>query len=261
MDLERYQRPDLSKEFVNSYIDISKDREIGELIDFYKCYRAYVRGKVDCFRLEDKLIEDKQAVLNSAKNYFNLAYRYTFEKPLLILFSGLMGTGKSTLAGALSKETGFPVVSSDITRKRLAGVASGERHFEQFDSGIYSPESTRSTYGELKDMAGQYLRQGQPVIIDASFKKYEMRKGLIDTAKDNGAEIYIVECILNEAEIKSRLDKRVAEGSISDGRWEIFETQKRDFDKITEFPKKNHIVVDTSAPVSVLIKEIMEGVL
>lgn len=261
MDLERYQRLDLSKVFMNSYIEISRDAEIRKLIDFYKCYRAYVRGKVDCFRLEDKLIKDKEAVLNSAKNYFNLAYRYTFEKPLLILFSGLMGTGKSTLAEALSKETGFPVISSDITRKKLAGVASGERHFEQFDDGIYSPESTGATYGELFSAAREHLQQGQPIILDASFKKREMRKALIDIARENTAEIYVIECVLDEAETKRRLDKRVDEGSVSDGRWEIFEKQKLDFDKITEFPKKNHVVVDTFAPVSVLIKEIMEGVL
>jgi aminoglycoside phosphotransferase family enzyme/predicted kinase len=261
MDLERYQRPDLSKEFVNSYINISKDQEIGELIDFYKCYRAYVRGKVDCFRLEDKLIKDKEVVLNSAKNYFNLAYRYTFEKPLLILFSGLMGTGKSTLAEALGKETGFPVISSDITRKKLAGVASNERHFEQFDSGIYSPEATSATYEELFARAKEYLQQGQPVILDASFKKHNMRQALIDLAQENSAEAYIIECVLDEAEVKKRLDKRVAEGSISDGRWEIFETQKRDFDKITEFPRRNHVIINTSAPASVLIKEIIKEVL
>jgi predicted kinase len=246
---------------VNSYINISRDGEIGELIDFYKCYRAYVRGKVDCFRLEDKLIKDKEVVLNSAKNYFNLAYRYTFEKPLLILFSGLMGTGKSTLAEALGKETGFPVISSDITRKKLAGVASNERHFEQFDSGIYSPEATSATYEELFARAKEYLQQGQPVILDASFKKHNMRQALIDLAQENSAEAYIIECVLDEAEVKKRLDKRVAEGSISDGRWEIFETQKRDFDKITEFPRRNHVIINTSAPASVLIKEIIKEVL
>jgi len=261
MDLERYQRPDLSKVFVNSYINISKDPEIGELIDFYKCYRAYVRGKVDCFRLEDKLIEDKEPVLNSAKNYFNLAYRYTFKKPILFLFSGLMGTGKSTLAEALSEETGFPVISSDVTRKKLAGLASRERHFEQFDSGLYSPESTNATYEELFSSAREYLKQGQQVILDASFKKQKIRQALIDMARENNAEVYIIECVLDEAEVKRRLDKRVAEGSISDGRWEIFEKQKLDFDKITEFPRKNHVIINTSAPVSVLIKEIIEEVL
>jgi predicted kinase len=216
---------------------------------------------VDCFRLEDKLIEDKGPVLSSAKNYFNLAYRYTFKKPILILFGGLMGTGKSTLAGALGQETGFPVISSDITRKRLAGVASNERHFEQFDSGIYSHESTEATYNELFSRAKEYLQQGQPVILDASFKKHTIRQALIDMARENNAEAYIIECVLDEAEVKRRLDKRVAEGSISDGRWEIFETQKRDFDKITEFPGKNHVIINTSAPESVLIKEIIEEVL
>jgi aminoglycoside phosphotransferase family enzyme/predicted kinase len=260
MDLERYHKIDLSRAFVEAYIKISKDDEIKKLINFYKCYRAYVRGKVDCFRLEDSLIKDKEAVLDSAKNYFNLAFGYTLDKPLLIIFSGLMGTGKSTLAEALSKETGFTVISSDINRKKLAGVSPEERRFEKFDAGIYSPQSTMSTYESLFLSAGEQLAGGQSLILDASFKKKEMRKKTIEIAEEYNADIFIVECVLDEAEARRRLDKRVLEGSVSDGRWEIFETQKRDFDKITEFPKRRHLVIDTYAPLSVLIKEIMEGV-
>jgi predicted kinase len=215
---------------------------------------------VDCFRLEDSLIKDKEAVLDSAKNYFNLAFGYTLDKPLLIIFSGLMGTGKSTLAEALSKETGFTVISSDINRKKLAGVSPEERRFEKFDAGIYSPQSTMSTYESLFLSAGEQLARGQSLILDASFKKKEMRKKTIEIAEEYNADIFIVECVLDEAEARRRLDKRVLEGSVSDGRWEIFETQKRDFDKITEFPKRRHLVIDTYAPLSVLIKEIMEGV-
>jgi aminoglycoside phosphotransferase family enzyme/predicted kinase len=261
MDLERYHRPDLSRIFVDSYIEVSGDNEIRKLINFYKCYRACVRGKVESFKLDDKMIKDKSKALESAKNYFHLAYGYTRAKPLLILFSGLMGTGKSTLAGTLSSETGFKVISSDITRKRMAGVSPLERHFEQFNSGIYSSESTDATYESMFSAAADYLSSGQSVILDASFKKRELRKKAMETAEKNNSDIFIIECILDESEVKKRLDKRVAEGSISDGRWEIFETQKQDFDKITEFPRGQHIIINNSVPVSISVKIIMEGVL
>jgi len=78
MDLDRYGRADLSNEFINTYSDASKDRELLELLDFYKCYRAYVRGKVEGFKLDDPHIseEEKAKVLGVATSYFELAESY-----------------------------------------------------------------------------------------------------------------------------------------------------------------------------------------
>jgi len=78
MDLDHYGRADLSRSFVNAYIDKSRDRELLELLNFYKCYRAYVRGKVESFKLDDPHIsgEEKTKVLAIAKSYFELAESY-----------------------------------------------------------------------------------------------------------------------------------------------------------------------------------------
>ena len=44
-----------------------------------------------------------------------------------------------------------------------------------------------------------------------------------------------------------RLDKRVQEkSSASDGRWEIYQEQKKDFDEINEVPAANYFKIDTS---------------
>lgn len=258
MDLERYQRTDLSNVLVNSYIDISGDAEIRNMINFYKCYRAYVRGKVESFKYDDRLIEDKESSLRAARDYFHLAYRYTREKPVLVILCGLMGTGKSTLAQALRDKTGFPVISSDITRKQILGVPSQEHRFEKFDTGIYSVESTIATYDSMFNKAKQHLSAGQSVILDASFKKKEYRKHAIEIAQEHHADFLLIECMLDESKVKSRLDKRMNEISFSDGRWEIFATQKQDFDKITEFSPDAHIIIDTSAPTSKLVSKILE---
>jgi len=78
MDLDHYGRADLSQSFVNAYVDKSRDRELLELLNFYKCYRAYVRGKVESFKLDDPNIseEEKARVLAIAKRYFELAEWY-----------------------------------------------------------------------------------------------------------------------------------------------------------------------------------------
>jgi len=80
MDLDHYERADLSRSFVNAYVARSQDKELLELLNFYKCYRAYVRGKVESFKLDDPHIsdEEKARVLAVAKSYFELAESYTW---------------------------------------------------------------------------------------------------------------------------------------------------------------------------------------
>ena len=48
------------------------------LIDFYKVYRAYVRGKVISFILNDPVVSDekKEEALRTAQQYFALAHSY-----------------------------------------------------------------------------------------------------------------------------------------------------------------------------------------
>ena len=78
MDIDHYGRADLSRSFVDAYVDWSQDKELLALLDFYKCYRAYVRGKVESFKLDDPHIaeEEKTRVLAIARSYFELAESY-----------------------------------------------------------------------------------------------------------------------------------------------------------------------------------------
>ena len=78
MDLDHYQRADLSRSFVGTYVDDSQDEELLELLNFYKGYFAYVRGKVESFKLDDPHIsgEEKTRILTVAKSYFELAESY-----------------------------------------------------------------------------------------------------------------------------------------------------------------------------------------
>jgi len=79
MDLDYYGRADLSRAFINAYVDASRDTELLKLLNFYKCYRAYVRGKVESFKLDDPHIsvEEKAKVVVVARKYFELAESYT----------------------------------------------------------------------------------------------------------------------------------------------------------------------------------------
>ncbi len=78
MDLDHYGRTDLSESFINAYVAKSGDGELRQLLNFYKCYRAYVRGKVGCSQYEDPYIPkaDKVKILAITQSYFKLAESY-----------------------------------------------------------------------------------------------------------------------------------------------------------------------------------------
>jgi aminoglycoside phosphotransferase family enzyme len=78
MDLDHYERQNLSEFFINSYVNQSKDKELLKLLNFYKCYRAYVRGKIGCLHYDDKYVsaEEKEKIAANARSYFKLAASY-----------------------------------------------------------------------------------------------------------------------------------------------------------------------------------------
>ena len=78
MDLDFKGRNDLSQSFIDGYIENSNDDGLLDLLNFYKCYRAYVRAKVIGFKLFDTGVgqEEKNEAERLCKDYFNLAHEY-----------------------------------------------------------------------------------------------------------------------------------------------------------------------------------------
>jgi len=79
MDLEFLGKKSLSEYFLRKYLDYSGEEEdFLEVLPFYECYRAYVRGKVTSFKLNDPNIteEEKKTSKEIAQEYFKLSSRY-----------------------------------------------------------------------------------------------------------------------------------------------------------------------------------------
>lgn len=78
MDLDYHGAQRLSKILIEAYVRHSGDEAVYDVLDFYKVYRAYVRGKVLSFRLDDPRISegDKADALSQAGRYFELAAGY-----------------------------------------------------------------------------------------------------------------------------------------------------------------------------------------
>lgn len=169
-------------------------------------------------------------------------------RPALILTCGLMGTGKSTIAKEISKITGFKIFRSDEIRKELAGMGKGKHRYEPFGEGIYSEEYFDLTYEAIFKKASERLKKGMGVIVDASFKKSRYREKGRKLAQKAAVPFLIVECKCPEEEIKKRLTNRfITKSDVSDGRWELFEDQRRDFEEITDrLSEREHFVINTA---------------
>jgi uncharacterized protein len=262
MDLDHYGRADLSRKFTDSYINISRDEQIKEVLKFYKCYRAYVRGKVNSFKSEDPYISEteRKMALNTARSYFELAGSYSRSKPRLFITVGLVGSGKSTLAKTLARRLGLTVISSDVTRKQMASIPLTEHHFDQMESGIYSENFTRLTYDSLYVEAEKILKRGDSVILDASFISNGERNRASALAANTGVDFYILECRLDETNTRHRLAKRLKNISISDGRWEIYEPQKKKFEPVLETNSGHYFLIDSALPLEERVDEIMSKI-
>ena len=77
MDLDLHERPDLRKQFISKYIKKSKDNELENLVYFWMCFKACVRGKVSLFRAKNEPNRTKKSVhIKEAKRHFKLADSY-----------------------------------------------------------------------------------------------------------------------------------------------------------------------------------------
>jgi hypothetical protein len=216
---------------------------------------------VACFKLDDPFVpEAEKAVdLEKARGYFDLALAYSQTRPTLFITVGFTGCGKSSLAAELSRHLGLFYISSDVTRKTLAGLPPTRHVGDRIDSGIYAREMTEKTYAAMLVEAARSLGQGDSAVIDATFLRQADRRQVRDLARLQNAKFFILECRLAEEELKKRLAQRLTETTFSDGTWEVYISQKATFEPVEEIPPgRNHVIIDTSLPVAENVREIID---
>ena len=78
MDLDFHGLKELSRYFVERFAQAAGDPELLEVLDFYKCYRAYVRGKINAFVAQDpeQSAPARERAREQARAYFALAGEY-----------------------------------------------------------------------------------------------------------------------------------------------------------------------------------------
>src|SRR5262245_9482970 len=237
MDFDFNGRSDLGNLFLRNAARELVDEGILKVANFYKCYRAFVRGKVESIQATEKETTNPEEHQQQAARYFHLALRYAIAgaEPLIVVVMGGVGTGKSTIAKRLAAELSWSVFSSDEIRKTLAGVPLTRRTPSQLRNKIYSSQMTRRTYRKLvkdglaaigcsRGRQPRLLKPRNGVILDATFSTRVHRKFLHDECNKANVSFQFIELEVDPDKIKNRLklrNERTAE--TSDARLEDFE--------------------------------------
>lgn len=180
---------------------------------------------------------------------------------LLLVFFGMVATGKSYLASAWAKHYDVPYYNSDRIRKELAGINPETCQREEVDKGIYTPEFSRRTYDALINCAKQCFQADKQacVVLDGSYQLLSERD-LLRKHFAGLAQPVFIHCTCAEDVVKKRLDIRENDpDAVSDGNWQIYLAQKKRFQPVLD---KEHVIeLDTDAPLSELIQRVTAKVI
>ncbi|MFA6432074.1 MAG: AAA family ATPase [Candidatus Margulisiibacteriota bacterium] len=229
MELEFHGKQALHDELLAAYIKISGDNGILKLLNFYKCHFASVRGFVCSLAIE----------CDKAKEYFKLAHAYAWKKTRLIAIGGVIGTGKSTLAKELSNKFGLKLINSDRVRKELARIPLYARTKPGLIDKLYSTEFSERTYKTMLSQAEEALKQGNGVILDATFSRRKLRKGLLELANKYATDFQYIEMTAPKKTLIKRLTGR--KRTVSDAGPELLQKFIQEYEPPIEIPKENYL--------------------
>ena len=163
--------------------------------------------------------------------------------PVLIMMSGLPGSGKSYLSQRLAEKLAAVIIESDRVRKAL------------FSPPSYSAQESAMVHRVCHEIIRRLLRKGAHVIFDATNLFEFHREMLYNLADRSGAKLVIVRTTAPEQIIRERLEQRKKDGgSVSDADWHIY----RRMAKREQAIRRTHLCVDTSDNIDEAVHKILK---
>ena len=179
MDLARLGRPDLARTLVDAYRHAGGDPGPDELIAFHAANGAWVRANVAALRDSAPGTPPQRHVAARAEavELFSLGERLAWQArlPLTLIVCGPPASGKSELARGLAEVSGLPLISSDETRRRLAGLQATQRAPQD----AHSVSATERTYADLGAQAAGQIGVSGGVIVDATLHAANRSSGVL----------------------------------------------------------------------------------
>ena len=251
MDLKSRGAADLASIFLNRYLELTGDYRGACLAPIYEVYRSLVRAKILGIKLRGAresatTASDRQAM----RRYCALARLLTRRRrPVLVAMTGYSGSGKSWLSQRLIPGLSAVRIRSDLERKRLAGLDPTADSKSGIASGLYDRTTSGAVYDHLLETAGELLRAGLDVIVDASFLSAAHRRLARHTAMDSGAGHVLLGTSASETTLHQRLEDRARRADVSEADIAVLRHQLASTDPLTADEEQAAITVDTEKPI------------
>ncbi len=257
MDLTARGGEGAARALVAAYRAAGGDPGDDALISFYACGRALVRAKVALLRAAQLPVTSAEhgACSAAARDLITLAERFAWRArlPLALVVCGVPASGKTHLATVIAAASGLAHLSSDVTRKRLAGLTSQDRA----GARAYDPEMNHLTYRELGRLAAAEARERGGVIVDATFRHRADRAAFTDGFA-RAAPVLFVECQAPLAELQRRARLRERDPDrISDATLDVATREARVWDQLDDVAPAAHIALRSDRPADEVLADLL----
>lgn len=142
---------------------------------------------------------------------------------MIVVISGLPGTGKTTVAKELGSELNAPVLTTDEIRKAKS------------EHPKYTQSKKLGIYEHMFRIAKDLLFEKDTIILDGTFFKKELREHAFQLGSDNDKCVFILETLCDEDVVKQRIDKRYQENvDASEADYKVYKIIQSQFEPIEE---------------------------
>jgi hypothetical protein len=207
-DLDARGAPAHAHAFISGYLARSGDYAACQGIALYQAHCALVRAKV-----MELAADERAAGPPGFSGFVDAAGRALAPRhPVMIVMTGLSGSGKTRLAARLAPLLGAVHLQSDVERRRLAGMQPGQRSGSALHADLYAPQATGHVYEHLAGSARLLLQAGWSVIVDATFVARDRRAMMQHVAQELAVPLHVVACQAPVELLRQRVTQRAARG-------------------------------------------------
>ncbi len=172
-----------------------------------------------------------QSILRS----FKVSMSAQAHRPSLLLFKGHPATGKSTLANALARRLGWPLIDKDDIKDHIYAL----------------PQGGHLAYVIMWQIVRHQLEVGLSVIVDSPLSYPSAYVAGSDLAHEFGARLVVVETRTADEVWRARLDHRLQEAQTHrTSGWSGMQQLLVRYDGVWNYaiPPQQHLVLDTALP-------------
>lgn len=169
------------------------------------------------------------------------------ERPVVVIVSGLPGTGKSYFSRRIVSQVPLLVLESDVMRKVLFPVPR------------YTPSENRRLFGACHSLIDGLLEQKVPLLLDATNLVEGHRESLYRIAEGRGAGLILAYLEAPPDVVYRRLEGRsrgMDREDNSDADWRVYRRMRSAVQPIG----RDHFAFDTSGDISLAVARVVQEI-